>query len=203
MDFEFIEDICTDPISAATLNCTDASELKKQGLHIKELYSKVLDEINKSVQAKNYDYCAAGVTRLQGFLEWKKTVVCSDGKLYAGVQIQDKSFRITVEPFADFENWKEKYSFEDKNNSSEIYIKVAQWENKILEELSEQFDFFISDGKERVEPYKYNDFKFMKSDIREKTPISELAKAVDAVLELIMKNSDFLKVLGFQFIKNN
>lgn len=29
MDFEFIEDICTDPISAATLNCTDASELKK------------------------------------------------------------------------------------------------------------------------------------------------------------------------------
>ncbi len=29
MDFEFIEDICTDPISAATLNCTDASELEK------------------------------------------------------------------------------------------------------------------------------------------------------------------------------
>ena len=29
MDFEFIEDICTDPISVATLNCTDASELEK------------------------------------------------------------------------------------------------------------------------------------------------------------------------------
>lgn len=29
MDFEFIEDICTDPISAATLNCTDAPELEK------------------------------------------------------------------------------------------------------------------------------------------------------------------------------
>lgn len=201
MDFEFIEDICTDPISAATLNSTDASELKKQGVHIKELYSKVLDEINKSVQAKNYDYCAAGVTRMQGVLEWKKTVVCGDGKLYAGVQIQDKSFRITVEPFADFESWKEKYSFEDKNNSSEIYIKVAQWENKILEELSEQFDFFILDDKERVEPYKYGDFKFMETDIREKTSISELAKAVDAALELIIKNSDSLKVLGFEFNK--
>lgn len=201
MDFEFIEDICTDPISAATLNCTDASELKKQNLHIKELYSKVLDEINKSVQAKNYDYCAAGVTRMQGVLEWKKTVVCGDGKLYAGVQIQDKSFRITVEPFADFENWKEKFSFEDKNNSSEIYIKIAQWENKILEELSEQFDFFILDGKERNEPYKYGDFKFMETDIREKTSISELAKAVDVALELIMKNSDSLKVLGFEFNK--
>lgn len=40
------------------------------------------------------------------------------------------------------ENHKEIYSFEDKNNSSDIYVKVAQWENKILEELSEQFDFF-------------------------------------------------------------
>lgn len=201
MDFEFIEDICTDPISAATLNCTDASELKKQNLHIKDLYSKALDEINKSVQEKNYDYCAAGVTRMQGVLEWKKTVVCGDGKLYAGVQIQDKSFRITVEPFSDFESWKEKYSFEDKNNSSEIYIKVAQWENKILEELSEQFNFFISAGKQRVEPYKYNDFKFMKSDLKEKTPISELAKAVDVALALIMKNSDSLKELGFGFNK--
>lgn len=201
MDFEFIEDICTDPISAATLNCTDASELKKQGVHIKELYSKVLDEINKSVQAKNYDYCAAGVTRMQGFLNWKKTVVCGDGKLYAGVQIQDKSFRITVEPFADFENWKEKFSFEDKNNSSEIYIKIAQWENKILEELSEQFDFFISAGKERVEPYKYGDFKYMKRDMKKDTPLSELSKAVDAALELIIKNTDFLKVLGFEFNK--
>mgnify|MGYP003469391773 FL=1 len=47
------------------------------------------------------------------------------------------------------ENHKEIYSFEDKNNSSDIYVKVAQWENKILEELSEQFDFFISDGKEK------------------------------------------------------
>ena len=119
MDFEFIEDFHTDPISGKSLNSMDDSELKKQSLHIKELYSKVLDEINKSVQAKNYDYCAAGVTRMQGVLEWKKTVVCGDGKLYAGVQIQDKSFRITVEPFADFENWKEKYSFEDKNNSEE------------------------------------------------------------------------------------
>ena len=75
-------------------------------------------------------------------LNWKKTVACGDGKLYAGVQIQDKSFRINVEPFANFENHKEIYSFEDKNNSSDIYVKVAQWENKILEELSEQFDFF-------------------------------------------------------------
>ena len=82
-------------------------------------------------------------------LNWKKTVACGDGKLYAGVQIQDKSCRITVEPFANFENHKEIYSFEDKNNSSNIYVKVAQWENKILEELSEQFDFFISDGKEK------------------------------------------------------
>lgn len=203
MDFEFLEDICTEPISAATLNSMDDSELKKQGLHIKELYSKVLGEINKSVQAKNYDYCAAGVTRLQGFLEWKKTVVCGDGKLYAGVRIQDKSFRIFVEPYSDFENHKELYSFEDKNNSSEIYIKVAQWENKILEELSEQFDFFISDGKEKVEPYKYNDFKFMKSDLKEKTPISELAKAVDAALELIEKSSDELCRLDFKFKRND
>lgn len=67
-------------------------------------------------------------------LNWKKTVACGDGKLYAGVQIQDKSCRITVEPFANFENHKEIYSFEDKNNSSDIYVKVAQWE-KNLEEL--------------------------------------------------------------------
>lgn len=192
MDFEFLEDICTDPISAATLNSMDDSELTKQNLHIKELYSKVLGEINKSVQAKNYDYCAAGVTRLQGFLDWKKTVACGDGKVNAGVQIQDKSFRIFVEPYSDFE---------DKNNSSEIYVKVAQWENKILEELSEQFDFFILDGKERVEPYKYNDFKFMKSYLKEKTSISELAKAVDVALELITKNSDYLKELEIEFSK--
>lgn len=201
MDFEFLEDICTDPISAKDLNSMDDSEVKKQSLHIKELYSKVLDEINKSVQAKNYDYCAAGVTRLQGVLDWKKTVACGDGKLYAGVQIQDNSFRIFVEPYSDFENHKEIYSFEDKTNSSDIYVKVAQWENKILEELSERFDFFILDGKEKVEPYKYNDFKFMKSDIREKTPISELAKVVDVALELITKNSDYLKELELEFSK--
>ena len=29
MDFEFIEDICTDTISVGKLNCTDASELEK------------------------------------------------------------------------------------------------------------------------------------------------------------------------------
>lgn len=72
---------------------------------------------------------------------------------------------------------------------------------KILEELSEQFDFFISDGKEKMEPYKYGDFKFMKSDLKEKTPISKLAKAVDVALELIIKNSDSLKGLGFGFSK--
>ncbi|MDY2923957.1 MAG: hypothetical protein SOT15_03540 [Treponema sp.] len=149
MDFEFIEDICTDPISAATLNCTDASELKKQGVHIKELYSKALDEINKSVQAKKYDYCAAGVTRMQGFLNWKKTVACGDGKLYAGVQIQDKSFRITVEPFANFENHKEIYSFEDKNNSSDIYVKVAQWEKKFLKNFQNNLIFSFRMAKKK------------------------------------------------------
>lgn len=203
MDFEFIEELKSDPIFAMSLNSMDDSELKKQGVHIKELYSKVLGEINKSVQAKNYDCCVAGVTRMQGFLDWKKIVVCGDGKLYAGVQIQDKSFRIFVEPYSDFENHKEIYSFEDKNNFSEIYVKVAQWENKILEELSERFDFFISDGKETVEPYKYNDFKFMKSDLKEKTPISELAKAVDVALELIEKSSDELCRLDFKFNRND
>lgn len=72
MDFEFIEDFHTDLISGKALNSMDDSELKKQSLHIKDLYSKALDEINKSVQEKNYDYCAAGVTRMQGVLEWKK-----------------------------------------------------------------------------------------------------------------------------------
>lgn len=90
-------------------------------MHIKELYSKALDEINKSVQAKNYDYCAAGV------------------------QIQDKSFRITVEPFANFENHKEIYSFEDKNNSSDIYVKVAQWEKKSDELCRLDFKFKRND----------------------------------------------------------
>lgn len=52
-----------------------------------------------------------------------------------------------------------------------------------------------------MEPYKYGDFKFMKSDLKEKTPISKLAKAVDVALELIMKNSDSLKGLGFGFNK--
>ena len=64
MDFEFIEDFHTDLISGKALNSMDDSELKKQSLHIKDLYSKALDEINKSVQEKNYDYCAAGVTRM-------------------------------------------------------------------------------------------------------------------------------------------
>lgn len=75
------------------------------------------------------------------------------------------------------ENHKEIYSFEDKNNSSDIYVKVAQWENKILEELSEQFNFFILDGKEKMEPYKYGDFKFMKSDLKEKNSHKQTGKS--------------------------
>lgn len=175
------------------------SEIRMYDLYIKMWYSKAMAVINKTVQPKNYDYCAAGLTRSQGLLDWKKTIDCGKGKLYAGVQVQDKSFRITLEPFVDFENGKETYSFKDKNNSSEIYIKLAQWENKILEELSKQFDFFISDNKKREEPYKYGDFKYMKRDIKKDTPLSELAKAVDAALELIMKDSDSLKGLGFEF----
>lgn len=155
---------------------------------------------NAYIKKKNYDYWCAGVTRKQEVLEWKKTVVCGRGKLYAGVRIQDKSFCITVEPYKDFENWKEKYSFKEKNNSSEIYIKVAEWESRILEELSKQFDFLVK-GKLRQEPYKYNDFKFMKYHIKENCLLSELAGAVDAALELIIKNSDFLTGLGFDFIK--
>ena len=65
------------------------------------------------------------------------------------------------------ENHKEIYSFEDKNNSSDIYVKVAQWEKKFLKNFQNNLIFFISDGKEKMEPYKYGDFKFMKSDLKE------------------------------------
>ena len=51
MDFEFIEDICTDPISAATLNCTDASELKNRGGTSRSYIQKLLmKSINLSKQ---------------------------------------------------------------------------------------------------------------------------------------------------------
>ncbi len=169
-------------------------------MSINTLYSNTLDEINKLLLSKNYDYCSSGVTRFQSFLEWKKIFICNEGKLYAGVRIQDKSFSITVEPYIDFDDWKEKYSFKDKNNSSQIYINVAEWENKILEELSMQFGFLIK-GDVRQMPYKYNDFKFMKYNMKEDISLSELAQAVDGALQLITKESVALINLGFDFVK--
>lgn len=179
---------------------TRLSEIRMHDLYVKMWYSRALGVINRSVNAENYDYCASDLSHSEGLLDWKKMIDCGKGKLYAGVQIQNKFFRITVEPFDDKENSKEKYSFRNKNNSSEIYIKTAEWENKILEELSKQFDFLIK-PKQRREPCMFKDFKYMKYDMNKDTQLSELAKAVDAALELIMKNSDSLKGLGFEFNK--
>lgn len=164
-------------------------------------YSKALAIINKTMKKENYDYSAIGFTRSQGLLDWKKTVTCENGKLYAGVQIQDKFFRITVEPYFDLENPKEKYSFKNKNNSSKIYKDVAGWENQILKELSKKYDFLES--KTREEPYKYGDFKYMKYDMKEETSLSELAKAVETALELICEKSKELSKLNFEFAKKN
>lgn len=66
------------------------------------------------------------------------------------------------------------------------HIKTARWENKILEELSCQFDFLTKENP-REEPYRYNDFKFMRCGIKDEVPLMELAKAVDVALELIIK----------------
>lgn len=177
-------------------------EIRMHDLYIKMWHSKALSVINNSIQAANYDYCGIEFTPLQGLLNWKKTVVCGEGKLYAGVQIKGNSFRITVEPYCDYENGKEIYSFKDKNISSPRYKQVAEWENKILEELSVQFDFFKK-GKQREEPYKYDDFKYMKLDMKPDTMLSELAKAVKVALEFIVKDSDSLKKMGFEFSKDN
>ena len=88
--------------------------------------------------------------------------------------------------FPKYFQGKKKYSFKNKNNSSDIYIKTARWENKILEELSCQFDFLTKENP-REEPYRYNDFKFMRCGIKDEVPLMELAKAVDVALELIIK----------------
>ncbi len=157
-----------------------------------------LARINTSLDAKNYDYCNAGHTCWQGILNWKKTVVCNGGKLYAGVEIQDTSFKITVEPFKDRENHCKHYNFSDKNNSAPLYLQVAAWETQILEELSSEFDF-LKKGDVRKEPYSYGDFKFMKYDIQRDTPLQELAKAVDTALKLIAKHTDSLSTLDFSF----
>ena len=50
------------------------------------------------------------------------------------------------------------------------------------------------------EPYRYNDFKFMRCDMKEGSTLSEMAKAVDLAQELIIKNSGSLIDLNFDFI---
>lgn len=171
---EILESDLENPMALPNQKNVDLLNESRIGdLYTKIWYSACLEKINKKINGKKdfknlYDYTKSGFTNSRGLFDWKKKIELKNGKLFAGVQIQHDSFRISVEPFYE---GKEKFKFTEKNNDAQIFEEVKDWEENILKNLDKKQEFLMPPEKNQDILKKFGDFKiYVQKNQRERQP---------------------------------
>ena len=137
-----------------------------------------------------------GMTRSLGFCEWQYEY---NEILSVGVQIQNTSFRVFVEPYYE-KKPKDKFTFKPGvDNEDDFKELILEWGNSIINKAFEDVD-----SKNSKEPeYKclrFGDFKYVQRILPEETKIDSLASIVlNAMKQMTTENIEQLsnKILRF------
>lgn len=130
-----------------------------------------------------------GMTRSFGLCEWQYEY---NEILLVGVQIQNTSFRVFVEPYYE-KKPKDKYMFKPGvDNEDEFKGLILEWGNSIINKAFEDVD-----SKNSKEPeYKclrFGDFKYVQRVLPENTGIEQLASMVcNAMKQMTTENIEKL-----------
>ncbi len=142
----------------------------------------------KFADLKQPDRRIFGMTRSLGLCEWQYDY----DKLFVGVQIQNTSFRVFVEPYYE-KKPKDKYTFKPGvDNEDDFKGLIHEWGNSIINKAFEDVD-----SKNSKEPeYKclrFGDFKYVQRIIPEDTGIDSLASIVfNAMKQMTTENIEKL-----------
>ena len=129
-----------------------------------------------------------GMTRSLGLCEWQYEY----NKLLVGVQIQNTSFRVFVEPYYE-KKPKDKFTFKPGvDNEDDFKELILEWGNSIINKAFEDVD-----SKNSKEPeYKclrFGDFKYVQRILPEETKIDSLASIVfNAMKQMTTENIEKL-----------
>ena len=137
-----------------------------------------------------------GMTRSLGLCEWQYEY---NEILSVGVQIQNTSFRVFVEPYYE-KKPKDKFTFKPGvDNEDDFKELILEWGNSIINKAFEDVD-----SKNSKEPeYKclrFGDFKYVQRILPEETKIDSLASIVlNAMKQMTTENIEQLsnKILRF------